>query len=64
MHLVYPPKFCITILFPFSPGITVVPREIKDNRYIIFFLGGGGVNKMYYGLCESSELSDSLFHSV
>ena len=34
MHLVYPPKFDTTILSNFSwGGITVVPREIKDNSY-------------------------------
>ena len=34
MHLVYPPKFDITIFSNFSrAGITVVPREIKDNSY-------------------------------
>ena len=26
-------------------GITVVPREIEDNAYAIFFLGGGGVRE-------------------
>ena len=40
-------------------GITVVPREIEDNAYAIFFLGGGvreaggsggeGVNEVHYG---------------
>ena len=26
-------------------GITVVPREIEDNAYAIFFFGGGGVRE-------------------
>ena len=39
MHLVYPPKFCITDVFL---GITMVPREIKDNAYAKFRGGGGG----------------------
>ena len=40
-------------------GITVVPREIEDNAYAIFFFGGGGgggrgsggegVNEVHYG---------------
>ena len=35
------------------------PEEIGNNGYAKFFLGGsggGGVNKVLYGLCESSEL--------
>ena len=33
MHLICPPKFCITIVFHFSLGITAVPREIESNAY-------------------------------
>ena len=54
MHLVYPPKFCITILL----DITVAPREIEDNGYAKF--GGGGANKVYYGLSENCELQTFL----
>ena len=44
MHVVYPPKFYITIVSEFLLGIKVVPREIEENGYAIvfFFLGGGG----------------------
>ena len=47
MHIVSPPpspppqkklhKHC----FQFLLVITVIPREIEDNGYTIFFLGGG-----------------------
>ena len=41
--------------FQFPQGITVVPREIEDSDYVkfFFFLGGGGVNKVHYGLCDN-----------
>ena len=43
MHLVYPPKFYITIVSKFLLGIKVVPREIEENGYaLVFFVGGGG----------------------
>ena len=42
----------------FLLGVTVVPEEIEDNGYANFRLGGGGgVNKVHYGLCENDELS-------
>ena len=56
MHLVYPPKFYITIVSKFLLGIKVVPREIEN------FFGGGGagsgggrVNKVHHGIGEKSE---------
>ena len=56
MHLVYPPKFCITVFFQFFLGITVVPREIEDNGYAkLEGWGGEGVNKVHYGICENGE---------
>ena len=42
MHLVYPPRLSITIVFDFS----------WDDCCKI----QGGGNKVYYGLCESGEL--------
>ena len=40
-------------------GITVVPREIQDNGYDFFFLGGGGgvrgINKVHDGPCENGK---------
>ena len=47
MHLVYPPKFCITILL----DITLVPREIEENGYAEFW----EANNVHYGLCENGE---------
>ena len=42
----------------FLLGVTVVPEEIEDNGYANFrWGGGGGVNKVQYGLCENDELS-------
>ena len=64
MHVVYPPKFYITIVSEFLLGIKVVPREIEENGYAIvcffFWEGGGGsrggrVNKVHHGLGEKSE---------
>ena len=61
MHLVYPPKFYITIVSKFLLGIKVVPRKIEENGYAIVFFWGGGeerggrVNKVHHGLSEKSE---------
>ena len=38
--------------FQFLLGITVIPREIKDN--VKFW----GVNKVHYGLCDNGELNE------
>ena len=35
-------KLCITFVSNFSWALTVVPREIDDNGYAIFFLEKGG----------------------
>ena len=63
MHLVYPPKFYITIVSKFLLGIKVVPREIEENGFALVLFcgggggggGGGGVNKGHQGLGEKSE---------
>ena len=64
MHLVCPPKFCITFFFKFLLDIVVAPEKIEDNAnakvfiylfitiiIIFFFLGGGdrGANKVNLG---------------
>ena len=46
-----PPKILHNHCFWFLLGITVVPREIKDNGYAKF----GAVNKVHCGLCENRE---------
>ena len=55
MHLVYPPKFYITIVSKFLLGIKVVPREIEENGYaIVFFGGGAGVERGWAGKQSAS----------
>ena len=55
----FPSKSLHNPSYQFLLGITVVPREIKDNGYAFFFFGGGGGEgeggKVHYGLCEKSE---------
>ena len=51
MHLVYPPKLCITIVFDFSWDDCNNPGEFGNNGYAKFWRG----NKVHYGLCESSD---------
>ena len=43
--------------FQFLLGITVIPSKIEDNGYVKFW-GGGGVNKVHYGLCDNGELNE------
>jgi len=54
MHLFYSPKFSITIVLDFSWD----DRNIQtgNNGYVKFW----GLNKVHYGLCESSELANFL----
>ena len=57
MHLVYP-KILHNHCFQIIQCITVVPREIENNGYAKFFVvvvGGGGVNRVHYGVCENGE---------
>ena len=55
MHLVYPPKFYITIVSKFLLGIKVVPREIEENGYaIVFWEGGGGEERGWAGKQSAS----------
>ena len=44
MHMICPPKFCLTFVFSFLLGITAVPREIENNAYAKFW----GANKVHY----------------
>ena len=57
------PNILHNYCFQFLLGNTVVPREIEDNGYAFFFFGGGGgevggvgVKKVHYGLCENSDI--------
>ena len=51
MHLVYPPKLCITIVLDFSWDDCNTQEKLETM--VMQNSGGGGVNN--YGLCESSE---------
>ena len=58
MHLVYPSKFCMTIVCKFSWVLQSPLGKSKTMLMQNFFFGGGGggaVNKMYYGLSENGE---------
>ena len=44
-----PPKILHDDFFSFLLGITVVPREIKEDAYARIW----GAIKVYYGRCES-----------
>ena len=57
MHLIYrpPAPFAQKRKKQLHNHITVVPREIEDNGYAKFWKGGGGLNKVHYGLGENGE---------
>ena len=59
MFLVYPPNSCIKIVLDISwdDCNTQEKLETRVMQIFVFFGGGGwrGVNKVLYGLCESSE---------
>ena len=58
MHLVWPPKFCLSIVF-YSLGTAVIRRKNEKQSlsifYLFYFFGGGGGNKVYYGKCANDE---------
>ena len=54
MHLVYPPRLCITIVFDFSWNDCNTQENWK--QWLFKIQGGGGDDKVHYGLCESGEL--------
>ena len=51
MHLVTPPNICITIALDFSWDDCNTQEKLETMAMQNF----GGVNKVHYGLCESSE---------
>ena len=53
MHSVYPPKFCINIVLDFSWDDCITQEKSGTMAMHNF----GGVNRVCYGLCESSECS-------
>ena len=54
MHLVYPPKFCITIVFEFSWDDCNTQEKLET----MVMQNVGEVNEMYYGLCENGEVNN------
>ena len=42
MHLVCPPKFCVTVVFNFSRVLQSSQEKAKDSGYAKFEGGGGG----------------------
>ena len=60
MHLVYPSKFCMTIVCKFSWVLQSPLGKSKTmvmQIFFFFFFLGGGVNNMYYGLGENGEFT-------
>ena len=53
-----PPKPLHNLCYWFLLGITVFPREIKDNVYAKFY----GANKVYYGRCANGQLKRTCYH--
>ena len=58
MHLVYPSKFCITIV---SNSSWVLQSSQEKSKTMVMQTfgggwGGGGVSKMHDRLCENGEL--------
>ena len=51
MHLVCPPKFCVTIIFDFSSD-DLNTQEKLETMVIQYFWE---VNKVRYDLCENGE---------
>ena len=66
MNLVFPPKILHNHCFQFLLSITMItvaPREIEDDGYAKL-VGGGGLNKVHYGLCEKGEWEFAHFNKV
>ena len=62
--LLYSPQHFTYPLFPISTGYYIRPKKNRRQWFCkcyFFLLGvggeGGGVNKVYYGLCENGEFS-------
>ena len=56
MLLVFPAKFCIAIVFDFSSN-DCNTQEKLETTMMQNWGGGGGVNKVHYGLYENGELN-------
>ena len=56
MLLVFPAKFCIAIVFDFSSN-DCNTQEKLETTMMQNWGGGGGVNKVHFGLYENGELN-------
>ena len=52
MHLVYPLKFCISVVFDFSWDDCNTKEKLETTVTQNLGGGGGGVNRMNFGVCE------------
>ena len=55
MLLVFPAKFCIAIVFDFSSNDCNTQEKLETTMMQNW--GGGGVNKVHYGLYGNGELN-------
>ena len=53
MHLVYPAKLCIAIVFDFSWNDCNTREKLETTVMQPREGGGGVVNRVHYGLCEN-----------
>ena len=56
MHLVHPPPPLQNFVFSIFPGYQSRPKRSKTRFYNIVSGGGGGGDKVHYGLCDNGEL--------
>ena len=54
IHLVYPQKFCLSIVFHFSWD-DLIPRRNWKQWFCKIWAGGGGVNEVFYEPCGRGE---------
>ena len=52
MHLICPPKFCITFIFHFFWALQPSQEKLKNNAYAKFL----GANKVHYGNVEMAYI--------
>ena len=53
----------ISLLFRISPGYYSSPKRNREQCVCKLLVGGEGVNKVHYGICENDE-SGALFHAL
>ena len=58
------PQILLNYCFQFLLTITVIPREIEGNGYAKFLVGGGGVNKVLYGVYQNMRVMFCSLHGL